>query len=114
MATGDWTDAQLRLAVAKELKVLRQDASAMRADWDAELVTKSAQVRATLITLELCFWTAAAIPLNVQLPLTYLVAQAAKSFWGRDSYNEGAGGMVMLEMVCAAAPRGERTKSEAF
>ncbi len=114
MAEESWSDTQLRLAVAKELRVVDQRASSLRADWDAELATHSRQVRATLIQKGVCYWPADEIPEEAQIGLKWLVAEAAKSFWGRDSYNKGAAGMELLEEMSASAPKNEPTRTEFF
>lgn len=107
------TDATLRFNAAMELGLVKEGDGTLNNDWDLWLTDKSTEVREYLISRELCWWTADAIPRSVSLGLSYLVATAARKKWGKD-YDQATAGIDLIREVAAKRPSNEHTKAKYF
>lgn len=103
------TDAELREAAATDLGVLGEGAT-LAAPQNVWLRDRSRDVRGTLVSMKLCWWDADAIPDDVFLGLTWMVAEAAKSKWGRESYDKGPAGLDLIRVAGAERDSGLPTK----
>ena len=76
------TKVQLRVRVAKELKIHSPDQE-LSADNAAEIDTSIDDARALLIEKRLCWWGENAIPQQCAIPLTWIVAAFACTKLGK-------------------------------